>query len=66
MVYQRKIKILNNNLTLAVEDRDVVRSQLGLGLNPHQQGGASSGGHDLAGEVAGLEAQGERSFLGGE
>lgn len=53
-------------LTFAVEHRDVVGGQLGLGLDAHKEGGPATGSHDLTGEVVALKGQGKRSLLGVE
>ena len=50
-------------LTSAVEDGNVLGGQRRLALDADQQGRPATGGHALAGEVNGLEAQRERTLL---
>ena len=50
-------------LTLAEEDRDVVGAEIASGLDADEKRRAATSGHQLSGEVGGLEGQGEGSFL---
>ena len=50
-------------LTLAEEDGDVVGAEIASGLDADEKRRAATSGHQLSGEVGGLEGQGEGSFL---